>query len=407
MFFRLFPQLNETGLFELLNKESIILLGSILRWVCSESKPDYFIENKKMFFYFSKVYFSNSPFFSKPTLLKSFKNLIDKHFILDFRIKTGKKYFYAFDWVLISSFIENECWLNYIKKIQQEEKMNCLFEFSENKYPEQAIKIVEKIISSTSIFKTKNNHSSKTFQASAKFIADLHAGLVTNPRIYPIKDERKEFSIDGWKEKLESVKLNWASVEKLVIASIKNYKLMFEMDYVPYNKSYLPNSLDKYFYNPFSKESFFIRSLNEPMKSNKFLSEKKADNIFESLPASVQQAGEELLDLNPSLSSGIYWEKIKEIYEWSLALKECENSSGYWFGEPSDLIYKYCDFLKSNKINLAINTIDISKIDSGFTPWKRFLEMGIKKHELNPELISCANAEDIYELYHDSEIPVF
>ena len=81
-------------------------------------------------------------------------------------------------------------------------------------------------------------------------------------RIYPIKNERKEFSIDGWKEKLESVKLNWTSIEKLVMASIENYKLMFEMDYVPYNKSYLPNSLDKYFYNPFSKRKILTSLSN-------------------------------------------------------------------------------------------------------------------------------------------------
>lgn len=405
--FRLFPQLNETGLFEFLTKESIILLGSILRWICSDSKPDSFVENNKTFFYFSKTYFSGSPFFSKPTLLKSFKNLITKNFILDFRIKTGKKYFYAFNWNLICPFIENELWLNNIKKIQEEE-MNGLFEITdEKKYPEQAVKIVEKILDSNSIFKTKKNPSTKTFQTAVKFIADLHAGLVTNPRIYPIKDERKEFDINGWKDKLKAVKLNWKAVENLIVNSIKNYNLMFETDYMPYNKLYLPNSLDKYFYNSLTKESFFIRSLNKPMKSNKFLSEKKADNIFDSLPTSVQQAGEELLDLNPKMSSGIYWEKIKDIYEWSSTLKECETASGYWFSEPSDLIYKYRDYLENNSITVAINTIDISKVDSGFTPWKRFLESAIKTHGLNPKLLYCANSKDVDDLYHKCDIPVF
>lgn len=405
--FRLFPQLNETGLFEFLTKESIILLGSILRWICSDSKPDFIFESGKLFFYFSKTYFCNTPFFSKPTLLKSFNNLIDKNFILDFRIKTGKKYFYAFNWNLILSFVENENWILYIKEIQEKE-MNGLFEITdEKKYPEQAVKIVENILNSTYVFKTKNNPSTKTFQTAVKFVVDLHAGLVTNPRIYPVKDERKEFNIDGWKDKLKAVKLNWKSVEKLIMNSIENYKLMFETDYIPYNKLYLPNSLDKYFYNTLTKESFFIRSLNEPMKSNKFLSEKKADNIFDSLPTSVQQAGEELLDLNPKMSSGIYWEKIKNIYEWSLELKECDNSSGYWFNEPSDLIYKYSDFLKNNKINVAINTVDISKVDSGFTPWKRFLNNAIQKHDLNPELINCSDSKDVYELYHKNDIPVF
>ena len=404
--FRLFPQLNESGLSILLSKESIILLGAILRWICSESKPDSFLENGKMFFYFSKNYFSDSPFFSKPTLIKSFKNLIDDNFIIDFRIKANKKYFYAFNWILILNYVENESWFNCIKKIQEDE-MNSLFEISEEKkYPKEAVKIVEKILDTYSIFKTKKNPATKTFQSSVKFVADLHAGLVNNCRIYPIKDERKEFVIDGWKDKLKAVKLNWKSTERLIFNSIENYKLMWDEEYIPYNKLYLPDSLDKFFYNPSTKESFFIRSLNKPMKSKKFLSEKKADNIFDSLPRSVQQAGEELLDLNPSMSSGIYWEKVKDIYEWSSALKECESTSGYWFNEPSDLIYKYCDYLKNNDVNVAINTIDISKVESGYTPWKRFLNDGIKKHGLNPKLMNCADSKDVYDLYNTG-MPVF
>lgn len=405
--FRLFPQLNEQALSSILPKETIILLGSILRWICSDSKPEFLIEDEKMFFFLSKEYFSSSPFFSKPTILKGFKILSEKNFISQVNIKRGKKYFYAFNWNLILQYVDNKNWNESIMKIKENE-MEGLFEIDKpakvQKYPEQASKIAEEVLDSFGFFVTKKNPNTKTFQTAVKFIADLHAGLITNSRLYPIRDEREEFSISGWKEKITAVKLDWAKVRKIIFDSLENYGFMFKEDYVPYNKKYLPNALDKYFYNPISKESYFIRSLNKPVQTKKFLSEKKADNIFSSLPPTVQQAGEELLDLNPSMSSGIYWEKIKDLFDWSTALKEHEAMSGYWFENPSDLLYKYHDFLESNKINVAINTLDISKIDSGSTPWKRFLQNAINKHELNPELLTCGNAKDICDLYENKEL---
>ena len=407
--FKLFPQLNELNLFQILPKETIILLGSILRWICSDSQPEHFIENGKMFFYFSKTYFSSSPFFSKPTLLKGFKTLVKSNFISEVKIKTGKRYYYAFNWDLISTFIENESWSDFIIEIKEQE-MNGLFDIDEinlenkiNKYPKQAVEIVEDVLDSFSLFITKKNPKTKTFQNAVKFVADLHAGIVTNPRIYPIKDEREEFEINGWKEKLESVKLNWNKIKRLIFTCIENYQFMFQEDFMPYNKKHLPISLDKYFYDSMYKESYFIRCLNKPVETKKFLSEKKADNIFEILPPSVQQAGEELLDLNPSMSSGIYWEKIKEIFDWSTCLKKHDVKVGYWFNHPSDLIYKYCDFLKKNKIKVAINTLDITKVDSGSTPWKRFLQNAILEHDLNPKLIICADPDDICNLYELNE----
>lgn len=388
----------------------MILLGSILRWICSDSKPDYIFENGKFFFYFSKEYFSSSPFFSKPTILKSFKILMEKNFIPSVKIKTGKKYFYSFDWDLILQFVDNDYWTKFIMEIKENE-MKGLFEIEKiapdnkiKKYPEQAQKIVEEILDNFEFFVTKKNSKTKTFQTAVKFVSDLYAGLVTNPRLYPIIDEREEFDINGWKEKIKGVKLNWGKVHKLIFDSLENFGFMLKEDYVPYNKKYLPNSLDKFFYNSMSKESYFIRSLNKPVQTKKFLSEKKADNIFESLPKSVQQAGEELLDLNPSMSSGIYWEKIKNLFDWCTALKNHDSMSGYWFEKPSDLIYKYCDFLRRNKINVAVNTVDISKVDSGSTPWKRFLQKAITDHELNPELMTCADAEDVCNLYENKEI---
>lgn len=409
--FKLFPQLNETAVFDTFSKDTGLLLYSMLRWILSDNPPDSFVDGGETFFYLSKSYFISSPFFTKPTVNESFKAMKDCELFSRLIIKSGKRYYYSFKWDNVLPYIDSKDWIDRIKEIKEKEMSGLIEIDDKKKYPNEAKEIVDRILDTyPSVFRTRKNEDTRTFQSCLKFVSDLHAGIVTKSRIYPMCNERKDFNVEGWKGKVDAVKLDWNATERIIFNAIENYKFMFSSEYMPFNKQYLPSDLSKWFYNYMTKESYFIRSLNPPMKSVKYLSEKKADTIFDSLEPEVQEAGENLLDLNPSMSSGLYWENVKKMACWAKALKDCETSSGYWFRSPSGLINRYTDFLKDNGISVAINTIDIGRTDSQNTPWKRFLEKAVGKYGLNPRLYSCGCADDVYALYDRLEkldIPAF
>lgn len=258
------------------------------------------------------------------------------------------------------------------------------------------------------------NKPTKTYIEICNKIADIYNGAFIKSRLYPLGLKflnNKQFKIEGWKDKIKEVKGDWLKVRKLILGALKNFVLMHEENRLPYSKEYLQTNLNNWFYDKVSNydepQSQFITCLFEPEFTNKHNSEIKADRIFEELPEKAKIGGNELFELNENMSSGAFWENIKEMVEWGKLVFEKEPNIHYWVTSASEIPGEFAKYCKEKNISVSINTLDIEKAVESNSPWTWFIKDMSFKHGLNPHLSELVTVDDFLDCYKEYEDVVF
>ena len=298
---------------------------------------------------------------------------------------------------------------------------------SKPKYCKQADSIAKRILSRyPHIFVTRypreNEQPTKTYIRLCNKITDIYNGHFTNSRLYNFDENvfnNKQFITDGWQEKIKSVKGDWNKVKMLIFEAINNFTLMFDENRMPLRKDYLTNNLNDWFFsdNPNNKgQSQFIQSLNEPQIIKQKLGEDKARKIVQELkeksPISYI-AGHELNQLLPANASELTaWQNIQEIIKWGKLLWQYEPNSKYFMqcdikgnleSGPKVLPALFAKYLRENKINVSLSTLDIERSINNNAPWCWFIKDACKKHNMNSDYAGCFNNDDFFDVHEKSK----
>lgn len=258
-------------------------------------------------------------------------------------------------------------------------------------------------------YKEFNEEQTKLFNKACGFVQMIYSGNFVNPRQYPLIDsfinnEQFPINISEVKKILKEVEGDWVKVKKLIMKCYNNFSLMHDDNYCPCNKKYLTKVISEWFYG-YSDEagkyqSQFIQCLFEIPKTNKFFSEKKADNIFDKFNDKEKISANKLYDLAPKgTSAGQFFENIKKMIEWGKQVTEVEMNSKYWFGQSSELPSLFADYCKENKITVNASTVDIEKAVNCNGPWVWFVKQASQEHNMNENLCDCVTSEDLIDCY--------
>lgn len=455
------------------NFSTVVILSDIYSWIFSSNNPPKkkIFENRVYFFISqSHLVRLNNGLISQPTMNLIFKKIKESGIISDSKLDNNQNYI-LFDWdkvkesLLKDEEMENKYsnnWFDNVDRFIQEQinLENKLKKKSYNKneeetemrlfdddiFPEEksskipysetayqlAIKIIEKCRKENKKYfshkyKEYGEEQTKLFTQACNSIQALYNGNFINPRIHPLSEKFKtnaQFNIDfeQVKTKLSEVEGDWNKVKKLILFALSNFDLMHQNEYVPCDKKYLLSGLNDWFYAMSFEEagkfqSQFMQCLFEPMKTPEFYSEKKADNIYDTLSKNVKISGNKLFEMNTSMNPGTFWEKIKEMVEWAKLVMTSDENAHYWIDSPGDIINKFADWCEKREISISVSTLDISKSFDCNAPFAWFVQEAIENHGLNRQLTSCVKADDFTDCYNkDSgaisfddmeEIPVF
>ena len=254
---------------------------------------------------------------------------------------------------------------------------------------------------------TENTNPTKTYIRITHCITDIYNGqMATNKRLYHFNKnvlENKTFDTSDWEKTLLEAKGNWLKVKQLVLNAVHNFDLMHSKDYKPYDKEHLQTNLADWFYDddPVLGEprSQFILCLHEPPHSHEYMSEQKADEIFDTLPIGARKGGNMFVDLDETIDSGKLWENVRKITRWAETLFRCDRSAKYWANTPSEVVVKFAEYCRDNNISVSPATLDIPKSVSRNMPWKWFVKEASNRCGMSKELCSCSTPEDIENLY--------
>ncbi len=249
-----------------------------------------------------------------------------------------------------------------------------------------------------------NGKITQSFTKACQFIDDLYNGMVVDSKIHPtinsLNSSNSKFYIDGWKEELRLCTGNWEYLIDLVLNNIKNYKLMQDSNRMPIKKSSLPKGIDVWFEDTYTNNSYFIYCMNEPPYIISKDDDKLADEIYDSLPTTVQNAGNDIFDLIPTkVLSYPFWKNIKNMYEWGKALCRLDKYAYYWLDSADDIVNKFYNYIKENNLSVSVSTVNIKKSIAVNAPWVWFVLEAVKKHTLNEKIVQCATVEELEELY--------
>lgn len=230
-------------------------------------------------------------------------------------------------------------------------------------------------------------------------ICDIYNGSFLNSRLYDIN-----YSFD-WKSVLKEVRGDWLKVKKLILNCLKNFDLMHQSEYLPFNKTVLKSNLKEWFYdnNQFrgtEPTSQFIECINPPELTAKHFSEKKADEIFDKLPYKAQVGGNYLFSLNENMASGKFWEYVDKMVEWAKMAYKCDDNMTSWLESPSDIVEQFYKYCKNNKISVSLNTCNIEKAVECNGPWVWFVQEACEEYGINKKVENCSNKNDFKKYFN-------
>ena len=386
-----------------------LVLSYMLNWIFGKYPPESVeLENQK-YYWFSVQKIAddtNMSYAQVKRILSRLKNkdssinYNNQESLLESKIiysERNNKAYFKLNYKMILEILENNSTnKNIIAKIK-EVSMPALFEIeNENKVNSNADKIAKKIITENSdIFKTKIGDT-KTYANCCKIIQDIYNGNFLNPRIYKFsKLNFKWFDGKGWKDKINSVKKDYGKVEKLLTDAVKNYRLMFDKNYMPFRKDCLPDSFEKWLYNSMNDEyaSYFIFSLNKPNPNGKQLSEIKAEKIYNKLPETIQKIGNYVLDNSAINNKSVFWQNLRNLYGWCewLFTSDINQNLDYWVTSPSEIITKFVDYCEDHNVVLNESTFNVRNSLNNNAPFAWFISEATIEHKLSKEILkSCA-----------------
>lgn len=294
-------------------------------------------------------------------------------------------------------------------------------------YCEQSNSIAKRILMKYgNIFNTKypkdGDEPTKTYIRLCRKIEDIYNGRFISSRFYSFDENvfrNRQFQTDGWKEKIKDVQGDWKKVKRLIFDAIDNFILMHDETRMPLKKDFLTSNLNNWFFDdsPNSKgQSQFIQSLNEPQIIRQKFGDDKAKKIIDELkeksPISYL-AGHELNDLLPANASELTaWNYIKEIIKWGKLLWQFEPNAKYFLqceiggnleSGAKVLPALFARYLKENKINVLLNTLNIEKAIDSNAPWCWFIQNACKAHDMNYDVVRCLDENDFFDAYNKND----
>lgn len=402
------------------------LLMYIYDWVLSDNPPISRFMNGK------EYYLINYSHLSK-VLQTGYMNIRNRMKRLLGDDKNKVKYLYrkllrgrnglTYSWVAINKdvaleAIDTKYW-RYSKIKGKAKKMNdALFEIENDKicFPDEAVAIANYSIEKYSCyFNTKipsmNSTPSKTYVDSLRKITDLYNGSFANPRVYSLSEtfnNNKQFNVKGWRDEVKKVKGDWSKVRSLILKSLKNFNLMHLNDTMPFTKDHLQTNFSLWLFDEWNGQSQFIQGFKEPWKIMTFLSEGKADRIFDELPENARKAGNKFYDMNPEMGAVGLWEGVQRMTEWARCVARHDRAFTYWGSNGGDIPLKFANWCEAHKIRVNTTTLNMEVAVKSNGPWCWFVDESIKKHGLNKDISSCWNEEqleEVYDGYSYSSIP--
>jgi hypothetical protein len=388
-----------------------MMMKYLINWIISDNPPKIIRFDKCLYFWVSLKKLSDDLDLSKKIVRNSLYRLENKDKNINYNEnepvlfskvvyekERQTKLYLTFNYNIIENMFENgEEIMNLVSK-KMEVDMPALFDMKDiekKKYSENAEKIVRDILSNNSdLFKTRICKS-KTFDKCCVAVQDIYNGQFTNPHIYDISRSinTNQFDYEGWREKVNSVKNDWTKVKELLEKAIGNYRLMFDRKNMPSNKKYLPDSLDKWFYDELNDgyPSYFVFSLRKPKPQKIQYADNNADKIFDELPARVQDIGNEIVNDCIIGNDYILWKNLKEMYGWCRNVFGNDNNIGYWVSSPSEIISKFVDYCDINNVQMNEFTFDVQNALRNNAPFAWFISDAVNKHKLNKKILKpCA-----------------
>lgn len=433
---------------------SLILLDTIFSWIFNPKHPQYKFINKKICFYISQTHLASllDSVMNTVTINRKFSNFKKCKIINKETESKDRKVFYSFNWEIVRQCFATEKELkkigyknDWLKVLSDYEKgiINSYNHIKEDKvlldskdvniqekrkgYSLEAERLIRKlVIKNRDIFTNKlpedykDGRITNSYTKACKTIQDIYNGTFISSRFYPLSEKflkNKIFDFENWKDKIKEVKGDWNKIHHLLLNAIKNYKLMFDDKRVPTKKGELTCSIQEWLYDSWNhgtKEpiSYFIYSLEEPKFTTEQFSNIKADKIYDELPKSVSNYGNEMISnfFSGNSHPGIIWQHIREIYEWGNLILDFDENARYWISKNGNIIQKFCEYLKENNLSVSANTLDINKAIDCNGPWCWFISQAITEHSLNNNVVNCADESDFYDCYNshtENEFPVF
>ena len=291
------------------------------------------------------------------------------------------------------------------KKDKKEDSM--LFEVQQKKYSNEAESIVNDIAKNEDLFTTRipklGGKPSKTYTNACKFVDDLYNGNIASIKkhytINMLSPKDCKFDITGSIDTLKECRGDWNLIRDTIKTCISNYRLMHNPNRMPFKKEYLPKSIDKWFEDDYTNNSYFLYSLREPKMLVNRNDDKIADDIFDRLPSIAQKTGNRFVELNSNIPCVPLWRGIENITKWGEELCRCDHNAYYWLNSGAEVIDKFYKYLCDNNLSVSANTVNLKKACENNTPWVWFLEDAVDKYGLNPKILSATDDVTLRRCY--------
>lgn len=245
----------------------------------------------------------------------------------------------------------------------------------------------------------RSGRATNLYRDICRCICDVYNGNFLNSRLYDLK-----YDFD-WKKTIKNVRGNWLETRRLILNNLKNFDLMHQKEYLPYNKAILKDNLKEWFYDDnrfrhIAPTSQFLECFYPPEYVSRHFSEKKADEIFNSLPHKAQAGGNGLFGLNDKMASGRFWEYVRNMVEWAKIAWKCDDNMTSWLESPSDIVEQFYKYCKSNNISVSLNTCDIQKAVECNAPWVWFVQDACNDYGINKKIAKCATLNDFEKYFN-------
>lgn len=131
-------------------------------------------------------------------------------------------------------------------------------------------------------------------------------------------EERSDYDMTGWKEKIKNAEDDWSEVRILVLNSVKHFYKALYPEYVPQNKKFLKTIKFSNFFETGLNQSMFINCINEPLPNSKFLSKVKIEGLKKSLSEKNFEIAEKCCKklFENSKYEIVFWEGVVSIVNW-------------------------------------------------------------------------------------------
>lgn len=390
------------------------IIAYLLNWIASKNSPISKVIDGDVYYWFSFQKIADDLMLSYTQVKRAMRRLrgcdssigygAEKPFLYGIMVysKTDNREFFKFDVDQLKKILEDTPFnKRVLSKLGADVAGSTLFDVGGDSvkkgYSAEAEGLVSRfLLVHAGIFGTRIGKT-KTFERCCRIVQDIYNGAMLNPRIYSLSavNRCRQFDVDGWREKLASVKGNWEKVEKLLSQSAENFRKMHEAMYMPTNKSWLPKGFDKWLYDAdnFDFPSYFIFSFNAPAIPKEQFRENCADKIFEALPKSVRRLGNQIVGEYDINNNYVFWKNLRDLYGW--CDKVCSDDAlnhnmTYWVGSPSEIIKEFISYCEENGIDMNESTVCVKTAFERNSPFKWFVKDAVKEHKLDDRILEIA-----------------